>query len=79
MLACLCFYLLGDEVLNQNPKTQFHSISFEIVLACSRGSLGTISSTNIFGAIVGDVTEAYLPWVLFFQLILRGEQNQQIF
>ena len=30
---------------------------FEIVLACSCGSLGTISSTNILGTIVGDKTE----------------------
>ena len=72
------FYLLVDETLNQNPKNQFHSIFFEIVLACSCGSLGTISSTNIFGAIVGDETEVYLPWVFIIQLILRGEQNQQI-
>ena len=49
------------------------------MLACSCGSLGTISSTNIFGAVFGEEIEAYLPWVFIFQLILRGEQNQQIF
>ena len=30
---------------------------FEIVLACSCGNLGTISSTNIFGTIDKDETE----------------------
>ena len=31
------------------------------MLACSYGSLGTISSTNIFGAIVEDENQDYLP------------------
>ena len=60
-------------------KNQFLFIYFEIVLACSYGSLGTISSTNIFGAVAGDETEAYLPWDIIIHLILRGEQNQKIF
>ena len=73
-------YLHANEVLNQNPKKPilfyFH---FEIVLACSSSSLGTIFSTNIFGAVARDEVEVYLPWVFIIQLILRGEQNQQIF
>ena len=61
-------------------KTQFHfTFIFEIVLACSCGSLGTISSTNIFGAIAGDETKVYLHWDTIIHLILRGEQNQKIF
>ena len=52
---------------------------FEIVLACSCGSLGTISSTNIFGVIAGDETKVYLPWDIIIHLILRGEQSMKIF
>ena len=56
------YYLLADEILNQNPKkTNFILFLFEIVLACSCGSLRTISSTNIFGAIAGDGNQDYLP------------------
>ena len=49
------------------------------MLACSCGSLGTISSTNIFGADAGDEAEVYLPWDIIIHLILRGEQSQKIF
>ena len=46
-IILLLFFLLANEVLNQNPKkTNFILYLFEIVLACSRGSLGTISNTN---------------------------------
>ena len=73
------YYLIVDEVLNQNLKTNFILFLFEIVLACSCGSLGTISSTNIFGATVGDEDKVYLPWDIIIHLILRGEQSQKIF
>ena len=49
------YLLLSDEVFKtKTPKTNFILFHFEIVLACSSGSLGTISSTNIFGVIAGD-------------------------
>ena len=49
------------------------------MLAYSCGSLGTISSTNIFGIIARDENKVYLPWDIIIHLILRGEQNQKIF
>ena len=48
------------------------------MLACSCGSLGTIYSTNIFGAIARDEDEVYIPWDIIIHLILRGEQSQNI-
>ena len=35
-------------------------------------ALGTISGTNIFGAIAGDKTEVYLPWDTYHFPGLRG-------
>ena len=35
-------------------------------------ALGTISGTNIFGAVAGDETEAYLPWYTYHFPGLRG-------
>ena len=62
MLACLCFDLLVDKVLNQNPKKPIlFCFLYEIELACSCGSLGTISSTNIFGVVTGDENQNYFP------------------
>ena len=49
------------------------------MLACSCGSLGTISSTNIFGVIVGDEAEVYIPWDIIIHMILSGEQSQKVF
>ena len=51
---------------------------FEIVLACSCGSLGTISSTKIFGVVSRDEAEVYLPWDIIIHLILRGKQSHKI-
>ena len=51
-------YLLADEVLNQyHSKTKSFCFLFYIVLSSSCGSLGTISSPNIFGAVAEDETE----------------------
>ena len=80
-ISFLIIYLLVDELSNQKfQKNQFHfAFCFEIVLACSFRSLGTISSTNIFGAISGDGSEVYLPQDIIIDLVLRGEQNQKFF
>ena len=79
VLACCGFTLLLINFQTKNLKNQFHfAFIFEIVLACSYSSLGTISRMNIFGAIAGDKTEVYLPWDIIIHLILRGEQNQKI-
>ena len=40
------------------------------MLACSCGSLGTISSTKIFGAIFRDEAKVYLPWDIIIHLVL---------
>ena len=74
------YFLLGDEVFKTKTlRINFILSLFDIVLACSCGSLGTISSTNIFGVVVGDEAEVYLPWNIIIHLILRGEQSQKIF
>ena len=49
------------------------------MLACTCGSLGKISSTNIFGAVTGDEVEVYIPRDIIIHLILRGEQIQKRF
>ena len=56
-------------------KRILFNFTFEIVLDCSSSSLRTISSTNIFGAVVGDEAEVFLPWDIIIHLILRGEQS----
>ena len=74
------YFLLVDEVFKTKTlKTNFILFHFEIVLACSCGSLGTISSTNIFGVIVRDEAEVYIPSNIIIHLILRGKQSQKIF
>ena len=74
------YFLLVDEFfITKTLKTNFILFHFEIVLACSCGSLGTISSTNIFGIVVRDEAEVYLPWDIIIHLILRGEQSHKIF
>ena len=75
-------YLLVNETFKpKNYKNKFHFSfkCFEIVLACSLCSLGTISSTNIFGIVVDDESEVYLPCDIIIDLVLRGEQNQKLF
>ena len=75
-------YLLVNESFkpkNHNKQFPFSFSCFEIVLACSLCSLGTISSTNIFGIISRDGSEVYLPWDIIIDLVLRSEQNQKIF
>ena len=59
-------------------KTNFILFLFEIVLAYSSSSLRTIYDTNIFGTVVKDKYEVYLPWDIIIHLILRGEQSQKI-
>ena len=50
------------------------------MLACSCGSLGTISSTNIFGAVVGDGNQDYFPLENHndIDLTLDGRQEKDI-
>ena len=74
------YFLLADEVFKTKTLiTNFILFHFEIVLACSCDSLGTIYSTNIFGIVSGDITKVYIPWDIIIHLILRGEQNHKIF
>ena len=73
------YFLLVDEVFKTKTlKTNFILFHFAIVLACSCGSLGTISSTNIFGAVAGEEYGLYLPRDIIIHMILRGEQSQKI-
>ena len=59
-------------------KTNFTLFHFEIVLACSCGSLGKISSTNILSTVSRDEAQVYIPRDIIIHLILRGEQSQKI-
>ena len=72
------YFLLAAEVF-KTLKPILFNFTFEIVLACSSGSLRTISGTNIFDAIPGEEDEVYLPRDIIILLILRGEQSQKIF
>ena len=74
------YFLLADEVFKTKTlKPILFNFTFEIVLDCSSSSLRTISGTNIFGVVVSDEAEVYLPWDIIIHLILRGEQSQKIF
>ena len=80
VLACWWFTFLLIKFQTKIIKNQFHfAFIFEIVLACSCSSVGTISSTNIFGVIDEDETEVYLLWDIIIHLILRGEHYHKIF